>query len=114
VRADEGHPVVISSSRHVTQGIVDVTDEEWNSRRKTLSGVSEVVGDDPYELRLAGLDAGGKRWKLTSAMLSAKDKAAGVTITLKPAVAGEEGWCRVGIDAKQSRPVRWTLEFGED
>jgi hypothetical protein len=113
VRAEVGHPLLVSTSRHVTQGIVEVTGEEWNAARKTLSGVSQVVGNDSYELRLAGLNA-GKKWKLTSAKVSAKDKAAGVAITLRPAVAGEEGWCRVGIDAKQSRAVRWTLEFTAD
>jgi hypothetical protein len=113
VRAEVGHPLLVSTSRHVTQGIVEVTGEEWNVARKTLSGVSQVVGNDSYELRLAGLNA-GKKWKLTSAKVSAKDKAAGVAITLRPAVAGEEGWCRVGIDAEQSRAVRWTLEFTAD
>jgi hypothetical protein len=114
VRAEAGHPLLVSTSRHVTQGIVDVTGEEWNAARKTLSGVSQVVGNDPYELRLAGLDAGGKQWKLTSAKVAAKDKAAGVTIAPRPAAGGEDGWCRVGIDAKQSRAVRWTLEFTAD
>ena len=30
VRAAEGHPVLVSTSRHVTQGMVDVSDENWN------------------------------------------------------------------------------------
>jgi hypothetical protein len=111
VRAAAGHPVLVSTSRHVTQGIVDVTGEEWRPARKTLSGVSRVVGHDPYELRLAGLDEDGRKWKLTRATVSSKDRTAGVTIALKPAVSSEEGWCRVGIAAPESRAVRWTLEF---
>jgi hypothetical protein len=114
VRAEAGHPLLLSTSRHVTQGIVDVTGEKWNVARKTLSGISQVVGNDSYELRLAGLAAGGRKWRLSSAKVSAKDQAAGVAITPRPAVAGEDGWCRVGIDARQSRAIRWTLQFTAD
>ena len=111
VRGQEGHPVLVSTSRHVTQGIVDVIGEKWSASRKTLSGVSQVVGHDPYELRVAGLDEGGRKWKLTRASVSAKDNAAGVVVLAKPSVVGEEGWCRVGLDAPESRAVHWTLEF---
>ena len=44
VRGVENHPVLVSTSRHVTQGLVDVTGEEWNAAKKTLSGVSQIVG----------------------------------------------------------------------
>jgi hypothetical protein len=114
VRGAEDHPVLVSTSRHVTQGIVDVTGENWDAGKKTLSGVSEVVGKEPYELRVAGLDANGKKWKLVSVTVSAKDQAADVTITSKPVIAGEDGWCRVGIASKTSRPVNWALEFAAD
>ncbi len=114
VRGAEGHPELVSTSRHVTQGIVDVTGENWNASRQTLSGVSQIVGNDAYELRVAGLDEGGKKWRLATATVSAKDQAAGVAIASKPEVADEEGWCRVGIDGKASRAVRWTLEFTAD
>ena len=114
VRAVENHPVLVSTSRHVTQGIVDVTGEKWDAGKKTLSGVSQIIGNDPYELRVAGLDADGIKWKLVSAKVSAKDTAAGVAITSKPAFAGEDGWGRVGIDSKASRAVRWTLEFANE
>jgi len=103
--------VLVSTSRHVTQGIVDVTGETWNAARKTLSGVSQVVGNDPYELRVAGLQEGGKKWKLISTKVSAQDQTAGVAIATKSSDAVEYGWCRVGIESKTSRSVRWTLEF---
>ncbi len=45
-------PQLISTSRHITQGLVDVLEERWDPRTRTLSGVSEVVANDPYELRL--------------------------------------------------------------
>ena len=74
----------------------------------------QIVGRDPYELRVAGLDETGAKWQFTNATVSAKDRAAGVVIASKPAVAGEGGWCRVRISAKESRVVRWTLEFTDD
>jgi len=114
VRGVENHPVLVSTSRHVTQGMVDVTSEKWNAATKTLSGISQIIGSDPHELRVAGLDADGKKWKLISAEVSAKDSAVGVVITSKPAVAGENGWCRVGIDSKSSRAVQWTLKFAAE
>ena len=45
-------PQVIGTSRHVTQGIVDLSREEWNGAKRTLSATSAVVGRDPYEIRI--------------------------------------------------------------
>lgn len=52
VRPVEKHPILLSTSQHVTQGIVDVLEEFWDPDTKTLSGASRVVADDPYELRI--------------------------------------------------------------
>ena len=111
VRQAEGHPVLVSTSRHVTQGIVDVTDEKWRGTSKTLSGRSAVVGNDPYQLRVAGLNGSSPAWKLASADVSSADKSAGVTITPQQALPGEEGWRRVDISSTNSRAVKWTLKF---
>jgi hypothetical protein len=100
VRADEGHPLLVSTSRHVTQGIVGVTNEKW--RRNELSATSQVVAGDPYELRLAGLE----KWKVVSTVVSAADRAAGVRFT---AQSQEAGWLRVTIASKDSRAVKWSV-----
>jgi hypothetical protein len=105
VRADEGHPLVLSTSRHVTQGIVDVSGEAW--RRGKLSATSKVVGNDPYELRIAGLADGGKSWRLASADISPGDKAAGVTVSSRES----PDLVRVTIRSPQSREVKWTVQF---
>jgi hypothetical protein len=105
VRADEGHPVVLSSSRHVTQGIVDITGEVWRGGK--LSATSKIVGNDPYELRIAGLKDGGKTWKLVSADISPRDKAAGVTVSSHES----SGLVRVTLQCPQSRDVKWTIQF---
>ncbi len=46
------HPQLISTSRHVTQGLVDIEKVNWDDASKTLSGTSRVVINDPYELRI--------------------------------------------------------------
>ena len=53
VRAVADHPQLLSTSRHVSQGMVDVVDERWDGGSRVLSGTSRVVGGDDYELRIA-------------------------------------------------------------
>ena len=105
VRANEGHPIVLSTSRHVTQGMVDVSGEVWRGGK--LSATSKVVGNDPYELRIAGLTDGVKRWKLVSADLSPTDKAAGVSVSCHES----SDLVRVRLRSPQSREVKWTIRF---
>lgn len=102
VRPDEGHPVLVSTSRHVTQGILEVRGEKWSGDE--LSAISQVVGGDPYELRIAGVEG----WKLLSATVSAADRAAGVTARTR---FSEPGWLRVTFQSKSSRAVKWRLRF---
>lgn len=103
VRAAEDHPVLVSTSRHVTQGIVDVVDEKWSD--STLSATSKVVGGDAYELRIAGVKDG---WKLAETRVSAEDQAAGVSIA---PLKSEDGWLRLKILSKDSREVKWSVAF---
>ena len=90
VRAAEGDPVLLSTSRHVTQGMVDVTDEKWSGN--TLSGVSEVIAGDPYELRIR-VPAG---WKLEQASGPATES---------------DGLVRVALQSGETRPVKWSVTF---
>lgn len=105
VREAQDHPVLVSTSRHVTQGIIDVSAETWKDR--ALSATSQVVGGEDYELRIAGLKDGAN-WKFASASVSATDQAAGVTIT---PLTSEEGWLRLVIRSKDSRAVQWSVSF---
>ena len=107
VRANEGHPVVLSTSAHVTQGMVDVSKEAWNGRTKTLSGVSKVVADYPYELRIAGLTDGGREWTAKTVVLSGADAKAGVKASLKKS----RGILRVRLSSPCTREVRWSVKF---
>ncbi len=114
LRAAANHPVLVSTSRHVSQGILEVSAEQWSASAKTLSGTSRIIGNDPYELRVAGLEDGPRKWKLASATVSAPDNVLGVTVEARPFAPGEKGWLRVLINSKESRPVTWSLKFAPD
>jgi len=47
-----GHPQVLSTSRHISQGTFDIKSMIWDESRNTLSGVSKVVVDEPYDIVL--------------------------------------------------------------
>jgi hypothetical protein len=97
---------VLSTSRHVTQGIVDLTDEHWDAVKSSLSGTSKVVENDHYELRMI-LPVGGKSWRATAVSVSAEDAAAGVKARLQ-----QDGpKLRVALTSSTSREVKWTVNF---
>src|SRR5450759_7233 len=52
VRKKLGHPQVLSTSRHISQGAFDISSLAWDESRNTLSGVSKVVEGDLYEIVL--------------------------------------------------------------
>jgi hypothetical protein len=103
VRPMADRPQLISTSRHITQGVVDVAQEAWDVREKTLNGVSRVVGGDPYELRVARPVNG--EWKLVSAIVTGSERA-----TVQIVDDGALGW-RVRIDSPESGDLKWQLSF---
>ncbi|SDS34135.1 Melibiase [Mucilaginibacter mallensis] len=107
VRAKSNHPVIVSTSQHVTQGMIDLMKEEWKTG--TLSGTSKIIGSDKYELRIAGLNDGGK-WKLDAATIIQNNGEA--TIEVLPQT--EKGWMRVVIKTKKSQIIKWQLRFKND
>lgn len=110
VREIADHPLLLGTSRHVTQGAVDVVEETWNPSQQTLSGAGRVVGGDPYELRVLAAGATGQatHWQAAKADLSPDDRAAGATAQLSQ----DAGLVRVKILSPTSRTVRWSVSFG--
>jgi len=89
------HPQLISTSRHITQGIVDVLDEKWDGATKTLSGRSKIVGGDPYELRVVLPDSNWNARAVSasgSATTSLKQDGTLVRATIQSAESGEVNW----------------------
>ncbi len=102
------HPVIISTSRHVTQGIVDVIEEKWDSEKSTIRGVSRVVAGDPYEIRTAAPDVVGP-WEVFGASVSDADRQAGVTV--KIAAGKRSANARVVINSPVNRKVAWSVNY---
>jgi hypothetical protein len=101
------HPQLISTSRHITQGIVDVQDEKWSSWRRTLRGTSKIVANDPYELRV--LVPAQRAGSAVQARVSDGDREAGVRVR---SGATQDGLLRVTLESPVSREVQWSIEFG--
>ena len=104
VRPVADHPQVLSTSRHVAQGIVDAATEAWVSG--ALSGAGRVVANDPYEVRII-VPVGAKSWKPAGITVSTEDAAAGVTASVK----SDGPKVRATIVSPASREVRWRIAF---
>lgn len=99
VRPVANHPQLISTSRHITQGIVDVLDEKWNEGTKTLSGRSKVVAGDPYELRIV---LPNDDWNATAA--DSPNEA-------KPTLSQNGTLVRAMVQPANSGEITWSVQF---
>jgi hypothetical protein len=106
VRAKTNHPVIVSTSQHVTQGMIDLVTEDW--KNTILSGESKILADDPYEIRIAGLNDGENR-KVQSVNLVKKYK--DVSIEIVP--SNEKNWIRLRIKSKKNKTIKWELKFSK-
>ena len=67
IRPVEDHPILLSTSRHITQGVVDVNLEVWNEKTKTLHIESNIPPKCDYELRVYNPTTGKlDRWTAPS------------------------------------------------
>jgi hypothetical protein len=97
-------PQVISTSRHVTQGVIDLSQERWDSAQKTLRGVSALIARDPYEVRIV-VPVGARSWRVTRVTAEG-------TLSQPPVSFTQDGPCiRVRIDSTDSQPVNWAVAF---
>ena len=96
-------PQLLSTSRHVTQGLIDVRRQRWDINGNLLSGVSQVIGNDLYELRIFAPSA----FKATSVQLSHADKQDKVRAKLEQ--SGRE--VRVRIISPVTREITWNVSF---
>lgn len=108
VRARADHPQVISTSRHVTQGMVDLDREAWDKEKQVLSGRSRVVAGDDYEIRIV-LPEGKTQWRVKGTETATADRKKGVRITGRR----DEALVRVKIESAESREVKWAVSFSK-
>jgi hypothetical protein len=103
------HPTVLSTSRHVTQGAIDLVAEHWDAARRTLTGASRVVRHDPYELRLLSCwsDVPTPAWRAKRVTLTAEDAAAGATAVIDR----QTDLTVVRIETPVSGTIHWSVEY---
>lgn len=99
VCSEREHPIVISTSRHISHGAYDLIDVRWDGEKGTLSGRSLVVGGEPYSVVVTGT----------------KNKCApawhcNYTDTLEVEGAGDNVW-RVTFHPEKSGEFEWTIGF---
>ena len=96
LRESVDHPQLLSTSRHITQGLIDVVSEDWNPSKRELSGTSELIANDPYEMRIvcpAGFQALEVATSDKAAKISTVEQADGLArVTITPSVTGKVKW----------------------
>jgi len=91
-------PLILASSRHITQGLTDLSGETWDASAKTLSATTDLVANAPTTLTISALAKPGA-WtpgtpKVSGNGATATVKAHGplVTLTLTSPVSGKIAW----------------------
>jgi len=92
-----GHPVLISTSRHVRHMAYDILALGWDAATRTLSGTSKVVKADPYQLRVFVPDD----------FTPVSAEAGGIPVTLQT----QDGLLTVDMAPPGSADVRWQIRF---
>lgn len=100
---DNGRIQLLSTSRHITQGWVDLTALKQNDAGDTFTGTSQVIKDDAYELRFAF--PRGTNFVVKQAV--ARDGWLKVPVK----IYNHQGWAAVRIMSSKTRTVRWQIQF---
>ena len=90
---------LVSTSRHITQGWVDLISQKFNAVRNTYSGKSKLIRNDPYNLRFAW--PSGKHFVIKSA------QADGLPVR----ITNHQGWAEIEITSPKTTEVSWEVTF---
>jgi hypothetical protein len=121
VLPEADHPQVIGTSRHVTQGMIDLVEQKWDATKKTLSGRIKVVARDTNEIRIAH----GQSWRAAKVFPWAGSREKTVEadvpkvldVDTPNVIAGgmklirEQDLTRVRISQSASGVAEWSVEF---
>jgi hypothetical protein len=97
------HPQLISTSRHITQGWVDVVEQRYDKATNSYAGKSKIIKDDPYELRF--VYPRGQSLVIKSALASS------VSGNLPVRISNHQGWSTIEFTSPQTAEVNWRLSF---
>lgn len=90
---------LISTSRHITQGWVDLISADFDPKSSVFSGTSRVVANDPYEIRFVFP---------SGANFIIKNAVAG---RLHVKISNHQGWATVRFTSPKSDDVSWRVGF---
>jgi hypothetical protein len=99
---------LISTSRHITQGWVDLTELRQDAAANSFSGESRVVRGDPYELRF--VFPRGKNFAITKAAARPAG-ARGAAKSLPVKVTNHQGWATAEFTSPRTAAVSWEVRF---
>lgn len=92
IREAREHPWVIPTSRHISQGGVDLMNLRWDANKHTLAGESAVVKKDPYQIAVyLPKGYGFLDMESSGADPEIKEYDAYITATLVPTTTGTIG-----------------------
>lgn len=106
VRPVLGRPQILSTSRHLTQGAVDILDLNWDEDSGTLNAVSQVVKGDPYTVTLYVPDSWRPFPEGNRSSVACLQQAAGQVwrFTLQPDQTGDLAWS-VAFQPKKQQEI---------
>lgn len=99
---DNGQPQLISTSRHLTQGWVELESLSYDQSAQVIKGKSRVIKGDPYELRFV-FPRDRRNLKIK------RVEAPGFNFTFH----NHDGWATVTIFSQASDSVSWEVYFEE-
>ncbi len=90
-------PQIVSTSRHISQGSVDLLDVKWNGNNYSLSGKSKVVQQDPYTLTLHVPD----EYSVKSATMNRHDTE----------MSQDKNILTITHISEHTKTIKWTIDF---
>jgi len=97
------HPQLISTSRHITQGWVDLVSQTYDRATNTYAGKSKIIGNDAYELRF--VFPRGQNFMIKKAA------ARGSSGRLPVKITNHQGWSTIEFTSPQTGEVSWNASF---
>jgi hypothetical protein len=95
-------PQVVATDRHVMQGYLDLVREEWNGERQVLTGVSKLVGGDPYTVTLALNGHSLKEVRCDNAQVTVR------------VAAAKDGLVEFSLSGPENATVEWSAACDPD
>jgi len=97
IRKTLNHPQILSTSRHISQGAVDLFNVNWNEKGLKLCGTSHVIRKDKYSLYLRVPEG----YDIKSAVVSG----------YRPDIRVDDRLTEVSIMPDKTGDTTWQIEF---